>query len=175
LQIVNGRNVVRFDGSNDQMGHMYAADKPHPMSMVNVARISATSSSTQYVFNGADSTHVQGMYVSGSGSGSKWALISGATTLVSTVTNDTAKYHLIVSVFDGAASKIRVNGVQTTGTLDATQAANGRRFSSNTGGTTSRMTGDIVEHVEIGHALTAGEIADLEAYFQPLVNALNGV
>ena len=102
-QTVSGLPVVRFDGVNDRL-RIATGAHAQPMTTVLVAKLNATGTFPIAVDGGAVAlTHDIG------GSGTPNWLMYAGTALSSAIALNTA-WHIIVAIFNGAWSKIRIDG-----------------------------------------------------------------
>lgn len=166
LEIVNGVNVLRFDGETDKM--VTVDDDNAGANLVNsmtapgvtvaaLVKITGSDAAIRYVFQGQDVNPIQ-MFVS-SGAGRVWTIrANGVSVLGPTFA---AGWAVVVGIYNGASSKIRVNGVEMTGTVGSDTALALRVAGPASG---SCAAGDFAEIIIVEHAAGADEIADLEAY-----------
>jgi len=174
--IVNGRNVVRFDGSNDILvGDDTTSDLPFPYSLFCVyqssdAAGSVVGSTRQSGVNVAENIRksaantLMGLQQNG-----------GATDSSATVTAADASWHVAELVFSGTTSSltfsVRVNGgtaanMSTSRARDNTGAVRrlevGAAFAA--GVSIDHMQGDIAEIVAYGRTLTTNERSTVLRY-----------
>lgn len=100
-QTVSGLTVVRFDGVNDRV-QITTGAHVQPMTTVLVAKLNGTAG-TPVLVDGGNTNFTHDI-----GSTTAFIMYAG-TTLSSAVTLDTA-WHIIVAIFNGASSKIRIGG-----------------------------------------------------------------
>lgn len=81
---------------------------------------------------------------------------------------DTSAYHLLRAQFGGASSVVQMDGgTPATADLGANTLEDGIRVGTNKV-TSAPLQGSIKSVVVVGRALTAGEVADMTAWFQAL-------
>lgn len=176
LQITNGVPVLRFDGETDKMvtvddtnvgANLITSLIAPGVTVAALVKITGSDAAIRYVFQGQDSNPIQ-LFVS-SGAGRVWTLRANGVSVLGPVF--ASGWAVVVGVYNGASSKIRVNGTEVTGTVGGDTALALRVAGPSAG---SCAAGDFAELILIAHAADAGEIADLETYLGNKLAVLEG-
>lgn len=157
--ILNGRPVVRFDGTSDSL-LASLAQIPQPLTAIVVARFTGGSG---WLFDG-DTDRCSFLYdIAGV---LKRALFAGAAVAYgSSYTLDT--WEVESMVFNGASSALYANGVADTlaPANPGFSALRDLRIGARIGGADGFFTGDIAELIIINRALSDAERKRLDRYF----------
>ncbi len=147
-QTDSGLTVVRFDGVNDRLQITTGAHS-QPMTTVIVAKLNATAG-TPVLVDGGNTNFTHDV-----GSTTDFIAYAG-TTLDSGVALDT-NWHIVVAIFNGASSNIRVDGgagvTGNAGAAGRTGLTIGSAFSG-----TLPASMDFRRLITFDRALTAGEL-----------------
>lgn len=173
--VINGKSVLRFDGSNDFLaGASATSDVPFPYSLFMVYK----SSDTAGTF--ASFTRISGTFVAEcvrKSAANTLQLLNqnGSTQDFATVTAADGSWHVGEAVFSGTASSmtftVRANG-GTTGNMTTARARNttavdrrleiGAVVAAGTAG--DLLDGDIAEVIAYGRTLTGAELSQVRKY-----------
>lgn len=154
---LNGRNVVRFDGSDDRLvSSAYTISQP--LTVFIVARYTSVASSAAHMFDG-DTSRVA-MFAQTN----NLRMFAGSIVGTGTVAANTA--FQATGIYNGASSTLRkdravVNATINPGSNAWTQPVLGVAYSVSA---TAPYPGDIAEIIAYSRVLTAGEIASVESY-----------
>ena len=147
---INGKPVVRFDGTTDRLDAT-VTDRMQPVSVMVVAKLASTAvSGMLYNAEGVELYAEGGRWIGWGGA----ALDGGAATTSAST---------IIFVANGASSAVNVNGTQVAGNAGST----GHNAPINVGDYSQggyRLGGDIAEIAVYSRALTASDITALRAY-----------
>lgn len=173
--IVNGRSVLRFDGSNDILIPAAAgSDFAFPYSLFVVYQSSGAAGSIVSLPRVAGSFISEGLRKSAANT-LQGIQQNGATTAEATVSASSADWHVAELVFSGTSASltytVRVNG-GTTGNMTVARARNetavGRRLEIGAavvaGSTIDLLAGDIAEVIAYGRTLSAAELSRVRQY-----------
>lgn len=150
--IINGKPAVRFDGVNDFLASASGLG-PYATTTIFVVTKTGVISSGTHAVAGAE----QIFYAAGG-----FKLFAGAV-LASGVGADATSYYLTAQ-FNGASSKLRVSGAQTSGDAGTTALTQLTVGSSSAGG--NPWSGDIAEAIFYSGVLSAANITAVEAYLK---------
>jgi hypothetical protein len=167
--ILGGKPVVRFDGLEDFL-KATGFELAQPNTVFVVGRGSTAGA---FVDGGVDTSHrhlIQRII------GPVWGISAGTGLTGGTADSD---FHVFTAVFDGAASRFLVDGATTLEGNAGAQALEGLAIGARFDGTANRITGDIAAIRVYGTALSAPEIAAVEAaltrtWFGGAVGSLGG-
>ena len=178
VQTVNGRRILRFDGTNDQLltgtalntfadwadGTIVAA--VHRGLSVKVPTLKTATQSVSGTTGDAQ------LDVSGTGTSSKWTTHNGSA-LTSSESNSQT-WVTAVQVYSSPGSvRSRINGVETSGNAGG-EGMNSLRLGCNSLG--ANFAGmDIAEIIVVSHAATGTELTNLEGYLNGIRNTLLGL
>lgn len=157
--IQNGKAVVRFDGSNDFMDAA-TVNVAQPSTIFVVAKSTVAAAAGHNFVDGT--TARQSVYQHTSG---VVAMYAGAAEALSGTAWGTAAFHYVSSVFNGASSSMRVDGVAQTLTpaSPGTGALTGLRVGA-FDAVTGPWQGDGAEILIYNSALSVGNQQSVEAY-----------
>lgn len=153
--VLNGKPVVRFDGVDDRLACATFA-LAQPFTRVSVMARTGNAGAVVYYFDG-DTVNTAGLYKSAT---DEWHLFAGAD-LADGAAN--TSFHILVGVFNGASSNLRVDsGAGTTGNAGA-GSPNGLTVGSAAGGLVPGAC-DVAEVAVYSRALTTAELNRIGAY-----------
>jgi hypothetical protein len=157
--IVGGKPVVRFDGSNDFLAGTLVMAQPFTI-LVVAAHRSGDVATNEGIVSGVNFRPFLGTI---SGTPDKFGIYSGLTLVGADL--DTS-FHHIVGVYNGATSSISVDGVTTAGDpgpdgSTGTMAVGAARADS----PTEFSDSDIAEVIIYNRALPADELTKMGSYF----------
>lgn len=157
---LNGMAGVRFVAASAQylLTAAFAESISQPVTMFLVGKANGNN---QYFCDGLVAGQRMAIIRT---SAAKWGLVTQGVEL-SGEPND-GEYAIITAVFNGAASLVRVNGVETTGTVGA-DILTGLAIGTNRL-LTLHLDGVLVRHFGYNRLLTATEIARVERYLRDL-------
>lgn len=168
LQVVHGVNVLVFDGG-DTMSSVdgagasasWASGSQPVTTVAFLAKTNGALAQTQTIVAGVDGAAEQRVYVTSSAASpaSTWVMEAG--TVLNAAVNAN-QWAVVVAVFNGASSKIRVNGVETTGASGAEQSSGLRVGRASSG--SNNLVGQIAEVIVVSGVASTDTIADIEAY-----------
>jgi hypothetical protein len=155
---LNGRSGLTFTAAQGQrlVTPAFASAIPQPVTMFMVGKANGDN---QYLCDGIAVGNRMAILRTSTGD---WGLVTQGVQL-SGVAND-GEYAIICAVFNGASSKIRVNGVETRGTLGADELTGlivGSNQPSNL-----HLDGVVIRHFGYNRLLTETEIARCERYLR---------
>jgi hypothetical protein len=152
---INGLNCLTYDNSTDTMSTSGTITLAQPFTIVSVLKASSTTNE-QVITNGTAAG------VSGPRVNTNWTIFAGIAA-DSGVAADT-NLHLVVCVFNGASSLIRVDGAQVGGSLNP--STNGWSAQAISLGRPSTVFygGDLGETLLIPSAVSGTNLTDLETY-----------
>lgn len=161
---IKGRNVPNFDGSNDNLITTGTMSVSQPNTTFVVFKYpSGLSTTTRYLFDG--SVNRQFIIVATPTTPSQINFGAGTTVGITSLTGIENATSYVTSVFNGASSQVRVNGVQRStgnpGTNGVGTALVIGAFQSQAG---SFWQGMIAEILIYSRALSGSEITTLESY-----------
>jgi hypothetical protein len=153
LNELGGKPGIRFDGSNDVLASA-AFSRAVPFSIVAVFRhTTGTQATTAVILAGDNGT---GLYVFGTND-TFFAFTAGGSIQTPAASVDTSPHILVMCATGAAGSSLTMDGVASTGTLNATLGALLRM------GAVS-LDGDIFEAMVYNTALTVGQVAAISNY-----------
>lgn len=158
--------VVRFDGVDNWLKATVSTAQPYTLFVV-VQLLARTGLATIFDSTAIFAWDKGEMRVNDSDT-TKWDIYGGAF-LTQTLPNDTTNLHLYTTVFNGASSLVRDNGVQfATGNVGAGE---GTEFEIGAQGAGRYANVDFGAVLLYGGALAAGDITSVETY----LNGRHGV
>lgn len=170
MNVLNGKPVVRFDGSNDFMNGFFTVGGAlsQPVTMWAVAQLHAPQ-----VLDGLTHDMIEGYQVdalpstrisfcqTASGAG-KWAMFAG-TNLNGSASN--GNWNIWMGLFNGVSSRFWLNGIANSAVGNAgTSNAEGITIGSNIGGATFKWDGDIPEVIIYDPNLSTPDINQVGQY-----------
>lgn len=160
VNILNGRSVARFDGTDDYMQTATFGDalvQPYTVVLVFKYTTSVFGSS---VFDGLTANRGNLIHWSGD----EWMLAAGNGPQPTSQAVSTTGFHYVTALFNGASSKFRYDGALTAGTPNAgTSSVTGWTLGSDLNGGDA-FAGDVAEAILVAQAITAPDLALLDTY-----------
>jgi hypothetical protein len=156
--IMNGKPVVRFDGSNDNLASTFGTGQSSPYTVFVVSQFSASGTSQKMIFDGVSDASAA---IFRSVSNDAWYVNNGSQIGPATGASDVK--HVYTAVFNGSSSSLSIDGgTPATGTLGTPSLAGitvGCR-----GNGTECADADIPEVIVYSGALSASDIDTVETY-----------
>ncbi len=161
--LLNGHNILRFDGSNDYMAASFTLVQPFTVAMVFQQLAVGAGGAHDALLNGV-STEIG--YYQQTGVPSQKAYIYGGSTVADSVAQyGTAGFVSLIVVFNGASSLFSINGTtKASGNVGANNPG-GITVAAKNGGTRTTQI-DVARVIVYASALSAQDQADLNAYLQ---------
>lgn len=155
----NGLPCIRFDGTDDFLRTAAFTQDDQPSTLIAVAKSGQSSSSGAVYVVGAQASGKRNQVLQ---DGSRWIANAGSNLNAALGSVNTSKLQVLVVVFNGASSKIRVDATETTGNPGA-EGTTGHTLGANQFGT-GLFLGDICEVAFFSGELTSTNITDTEAH-----------
>jgi hypothetical protein len=159
VNIINGKAVVRFDGTNDFLQNL-TLTKAQPVSIFFVLNNRVYVSEDRIMDGSVGNSVILSTYIN-----SPEMSIHAGTAYVATNSNlPVATFGVVYVLLNGASSEIRINGgAATTGNPGVNSFFNGITLGAAVAGTTAAAI-DIAEVVIYGAALSANDRLKVETY-----------
>lgn len=153
--IQNGRPGILADGVDDVLS--VAVVKAQPVTIFVAGKIlSANGADAVFLYDGAGGPAIQKAH----GGGSVWDIYSGA--FLDSATATDALAHAFSAVFNGASSKLRLDGAE----IASGDAGSAGLISIDLFGLALPMNGYIYEFLDADGVLSAGSITSVESYLK---------
>lgn len=154
---LNGRAVVRFDGTDDSLAVTFGAALTQPTTVLLVAKSAVNEEA--YLFDGSTSSNRHAVFFAATTF--RWSYYAG-TTVNSSTSSDTS-FHVVAAIFNGTGSTLRVDGVEVSSSTPGTGTMAGITLGSNQAETLP-LEGDIAEVAVWNTALSLRDLKQMEAY-----------
>lgn len=158
--VVNGRSVLRFDGTDDRLvSAALAVAEGQPNTVFGVMKKAGADSAISHVMLGRSNTSAAFNQLGTNGGGSYRINASSSITKAATMTN----WNIVAGLFNTTASKIWLNGGSPTTGSTGSSALNGFAIGAQSDGT-SPYGGDIAEVIVYSSGLTTAQVNSVVAY-----------
>ena len=158
--VANGRNVVRFDGVDDNMARLSSIVSAQPLTILSVNRYSV-GNKFEYVLDGNEEVRV--IHGKRNDAGDPVFVFAGS--VLSGGNGAAGGYKIQTSVVNGASSILRHNKAQVaTGDAGASHLGSGIVVGADKSIAAGFLDGDLCELVIYSSALTPGQITSVESY-----------
>lgn len=159
--VVNGKPVVRFDGTDDTMvTAAFASELAQPNTIIAVALFATTATTNRMICDGLAAGKRHAMY-SHLNSGGKWTFYAGTTEVNGSVIA-TGAFHVVSAIYNGASSVLYLNGAQDATGNTGSNPLSGLRLGSFAGA--AFLNGDIAEILVYDSALSTADRESVEEY-----------
>ena len=162
--IVNGRDVVRFDGTDDWLMGAFGSGLTQPFTVIIVTRLAtaAVNDNAYYsVLDGDDLTNRMNIYKTIVPSPDVWSIYAGAG-LADGAANDS--WNIWSTLANGASSEYWINSVSKAAGDAGAQNPDGVTVGADAGGVGSWWDGDVAEILIYDPSLSTANRTALENY-----------